>query len=285
MTRLSLSEAARKLKAWYHRGEPHGLTVEEVDAVLDAACAPSAVQTQRDKAFRILRAMYHEYMKDEMCDPVKINTLIESGGVLVGKLTESPSAGECEADPAVMAGQLASSSIGAGKPLTDVLKEERAVGYREGYEACLARSSTRVESVQQFVLDAIEAEPALPGHMPDEMWAAINGDRDAIEEAMRIAVRQTKSGIKERLNAHVIPSANGGASDDDKRFEWLASYVFDRKWDGTIGRPSYWQMAGPYRHELMKMRGNTLREAIDAAMQHVPSSTQASSAKGGKSGE
>ena len=49
------------------------------------------------------------------------------------------------------------------------------------------------------VIKAIDDEPELPGPMPDEMWDAINGDRDAVEEAMRIAVRQTKEGIKKRL--------------------------------------------------------------------------------------
>jgi hypothetical protein len=48
---------------------------------------------------------------------------------------------------------------------------------------------------------AIDEEPELPGDMPDEMWEAIRGDRDACMNAMRIAVRQTKEGIRERLLA------------------------------------------------------------------------------------
>jgi hypothetical protein len=47
---------------------------------------------------------------------------------------------------------------------------------------------------------AVESEPEMPGQMPDEMWDAIRNDRDACAEAMRIAVRQTKSGILGRIN-------------------------------------------------------------------------------------
>ncbi len=46
---------------------------------------------------------------------------------------------------------------------------------------------------------AINDEPELPGKMPDEMFEAISGDRDATEEALRICVRQTKAGILKRL--------------------------------------------------------------------------------------
>ena len=48
--------------------------------------------------------------------------------------------------------------------------------------------------------------------------------------------------------------------------DYLESNVFDGKWDGTIGRPKSWRMAGSYRHELEKWRGNTLRDAISGAM-------------------
>ena len=53
---------------------------------------------------------------------------------------------------------------------------------------------------------------------------------------------------------------------DDKRFEWLTSFIFERKWDGTIGRPSDWYIAGNYRHITKRMKGETLRGAIDTAM-------------------
>jgi hypothetical protein len=50
-------------------------------------------------------------------------------------------------------------------------------------------------------LQAVDGEPELPGDMTDEMWAAIAGDRDAMAEALRIVVRQTKAGIRERIIA------------------------------------------------------------------------------------
>lgn len=62
---------------------------------------------------------------------------------------------------------------------------------------------------QQQVHAAIDAEPELPGPMPEEMWKTIRNDKDAVEEGMRIAVRQTKSGIKDRLAA-APQTAKGG---------------------------------------------------------------------------
>ena len=46
-----------------------------------------------------------------------------------------------------------------------------------------------------------DIEPELPGEMPDEMWEAIQGDRDAVGEALRIAVRQTKQNIATAVRA------------------------------------------------------------------------------------
>lgn len=57
--------------------------------------------------------------------------------------------------------------------------------------------------LQDEVEGAIDAEPELPGEIPDEMWEAIKNDRDACTEAMRIVVRQTKEGIKNRLASHL----------------------------------------------------------------------------------
>jgi hypothetical protein len=79
--------------------------------------------------------------------------------------------------------------IPAHTPLYDLEDLERFTG--------LAASAA-----VQAALQAIDDEPEVPGPMPDEMWAALNGDRDAVENAIRIAVRQTKDGIRERLLAH-----------------------------------------------------------------------------------
>lgn len=66
--------------------------------------------------------------------------------------------------------------------------------------------------------------------------------------------------------------ARGGAEvgdgelTDTQRLDWLERTLFDRHWDGCLNHPSTWRMVGPYRHTLQKMRGETLREAIDAVI-------------------
>jgi hypothetical protein len=57
---------------------------------------------------------------------------------------------------------------------------------------------------------------------------------------------------------------------DAERLEWLDRRLFERKWDGTIGQPCSWYMAGPYRHTLKLMHGDSFREAIDIAMNAEP---------------
>lgn len=57
--------------------------------------------------------------------------------------------------------------------------------------------ATRIE--RERCLLAVDDEPELPGDMPDEMWVAIAGDRDAMAEALLIVVRQTKAGIRGRI--------------------------------------------------------------------------------------
>ena len=52
------------------------------------------------------------------------------------------------------------------------------------------------------VLKAIDDEPEYPGKMPDEMYEAIKNSetpRETMEAAMRITVRLTKIGIKNRV--------------------------------------------------------------------------------------
>jgi hypothetical protein len=53
----------------------------------------------------------------------------------------------------------------------------------------------RLETVRA----AIDLEPELPGDIPDEMWDALRNDRDAMRQALVIAVKETKAGIKSRL--------------------------------------------------------------------------------------
>ncbi len=55
-------------------------------------------------------------------------------------------------------------------------------------------------------LQAIKSESEYPDQMPDEMWEAIKGDRDAMTQALRLTVRETKDSIKDRLLAIVLES-------------------------------------------------------------------------------
>ena len=59
-------------------------------------------------------------------------------------------------------------------------------------------------------------------------------------------------------------------SADAHRLDWLERRLFEGKWTGTIGQEKSWGMAGPYRHTLQQMRGETLRAAIDQARKDTP---------------
>jgi hypothetical protein len=58
----------------------------------------------------------------------------------------------------------------------------------------LQRLRERVRTLEAAILD----EPEFPGPMPDEMWERVHNDRDACQEALRLAVRLTKQGILAR---------------------------------------------------------------------------------------
>jgi len=54
---------------------------------------------------------------------------------------------------------------------------------------------------RQRCLQAIDDEEEFPGDMPDEMWEALNGcDRQTLTEALRLTVKLTKQGIRERVS-------------------------------------------------------------------------------------
>jgi len=66
----------------------------------------------------------------------------------------------------------------------------------------IAETATLTARVKELEA-AIDAEPELPDEMPDEMWDAICGivdvrDRPTMQELLRITVRTTKQGIKDR---------------------------------------------------------------------------------------
>lgn len=53
---------------------------------------------------------------------------------------------------------------------------------------------------------------------------------------------------------------------DTARLEWIETHLFVHSWSGAIGSLWNWSIAGDWRHTVQKMRGNTVRDAIDAAM-------------------
>jgi hypothetical protein len=53
---------------------------------------------------------------------------------------------------------------------------------------------------------------------------------------------------------------------DAAMLDWLERKLFGSAWGGTIGHPKDWTVRGDYRHTTQRMVGNTLREAIAAAM-------------------
>lgn len=55
------------------------------------------------------------------------------------------------------------------------------------------------------VNDAIDAEPELPGDMPDEMWEKIRIDRELARMAFILTVKATKQGIINRIAALAAP--------------------------------------------------------------------------------
>ena len=54
------------------------------------------------------------------------------------------------------------------------------------------------------ILRCIDAEPETPGEMPEEMWQRFKGviennDKEALSEMVRIIIRCTKYGIRDRI--------------------------------------------------------------------------------------
>lgn len=86
----------------------------------------------------------------------------------------------------------------------------------------LAAQAERVRQLEEAVLRAIDAEPELPGPMPDDMWEVIKGDRTACTHALVVCVQETKAGIRERvLKALTTQAARVRELEEDR--EWLRS--------------------------------------------------------------
>ena len=66
--------------------------------------------------------------------------------------------------------------------------------------------NAQAEAVRDIVA-AIKNEPELPGLMPDEMWAMLNGNRDLTQLALVRAVQATKEGIIKNAKNNAIARA------------------------------------------------------------------------------
>ena len=53
-------------------------------------------------------------------------------------------------------------------------------------------------------IQAVKDEPEMPDEMPDAVWDVISTDKDAAQELFRIAIRQTKTGIINRINRNLV---------------------------------------------------------------------------------
>jgi hypothetical protein len=110
---------------------------------------------------------------------------------------------ECGASP----GETRIQTLGEGSR-----EEWEAEVLREAIERWNTRASRQPfrEGLEAAIV-AVEAEPEFPGAMPDSMFAAMVSDKDACEEAMRIAVRHTKRDIIARIKA--LPSPPNGSGE------------------------------------------------------------------------
>lgn len=64
----------------------------------------------------------------------------------------------------------------------------------------LAESLKDPKFLKEILKQIVEEEPELPGNMPDKVWDILNGDRDATEQSLKLAVKQTKQNILKRIN-------------------------------------------------------------------------------------
>lgn len=78
--------------------------------------------------------------------------------------------------------------------LNDCLHKNGYIHDPERHEPSDLIPSWKKEAVQ-----VVSEEPELPGEMPEEMWETIRNDRDAVTQALKIAVRETKAGIIKRI--------------------------------------------------------------------------------------
>ena len=84
--------------------------------------------------------------------------------------------------------------------------ETRISALEAQVKALTAERDAQAEAVRDIVA-AIKNEPELPGLMPDEMWAMLNGNRDVTQLALVRAVQATKEGIIKNAKNNPIARA------------------------------------------------------------------------------
>lgn len=80
--------------------------------------------------------------------------------------------------------------------MENATQHKKACDLRATLDAAVCAASRDATAA---ALAAVDAEPELTDDMSDAMWEMIRNDRNAMTEALRIAVRQTKAAIRERL--------------------------------------------------------------------------------------
>lgn len=80
----------------------------------------------------------------------------------------------------------------------------------------------------------------------------------------RAEIERLRTELEESVRLHF--AAHQRMERAEARLQWVEDNLLGRKWDGTIGRPSYWEVYGDYRHRVQVLRGESLSEAIDAAL-------------------
>lgn len=85
------------------------------------------------------------------------------------------------------------------KMLKSDLKEAEAKKISAWEE--VAELNARLSHLMDVAIKIVEAEPELPGRMPDEMWKLLKGNRDMTEKAQQQAVMLTKRNIIKALLA------------------------------------------------------------------------------------
>lgn len=135
-------------------------------------------------------------------------------------------------------------------------------------EAALAeRTKERDALLREIDLLRASVSPSNLRDLGEFLANLLDEDRwPAAERWLNAALSERASLIAERDAAIRQEDASfRRAEEDAARLDWIEKAFFERHWSGTLGEPSYWTMAGPFRHTLQRMRGKNLRDAIDAA--------------------